>query len=90
MLVTVIGSGVKEIVEPIFNTLTINSVNEISSGMLGNLRTLTYSISIEDDFVISQRKKLMSELSKESTHLVAFYEHGDWMHVYIFKRSAFK
>lgn len=90
MLVTIVGSGIDEVVEPIFGLLSIDSISKVNSGSLGNLRTLTYSLDISDDLVISQRKKLMSELSKEATHLLAFYEHGDWMHVYIFKRTAFK
>lgn len=90
MLVTIVGSGISEIVEPIFEALAVNSIIKANTGTLGNLKTLTYSLDFSDETVISQRKKLMSELSKEMMHLVAFYEHGDWMHVYVFKRSAFK
>lgn len=90
MLVTIVGNGIDDFVRSVFKELTVNSIKEINRGSLGNFATLTYEIEIDDDFVISQRKLFMTRISDASTRLVGLYEHGNWMHIYVFKRSAFK
>lgn len=42
------------------------------------------------DDVINTRRKFMSTVQQESTHLYAMYPHGDWMHVYVFDKKAFR
>ena len=39
------------------------------------------------DDVINTRRKFMSTVQQESTHLYAMYPHGDWMHVYVFDKK---
>ena len=42
------------------------------------------------DDVINTRRKFMSTVQQESTHLYAMYPHGDWMHVYVFDKKKKK
>lgn len=63
----------------------INTVNQINTGMLGNLKTLTYIAEIEESDVIEKRKNLMNAMAKDCMRLMPLYTHGDWMRIFVFK-----
>lgn len=86
-LVTVVGYSIAPLVESLFLAVSINPVNPPNNGQLGNFRTLTYRFEFLPDDVINTRRKFMSTVQQESTHLYAMYPHGDWMHVYVFDKK---
>lgn len=63
----------------------INAVNQINTGMLGNLKTLTYIAEIEESDVIEKRKSLMNAMAEDCMRLMPLYTHGDWMRIFVFK-----
>ena len=83
--VTIVGQDISKEVVVIFDELGLNAFNTIKTGMLGNLKTLTYTFEIPDEEVIDKRKKLMDELARHDTRLMPMYVHGDWMRVFVFK-----
>lgn len=89
LLITVVGLDVFRTVQAVLGHIYVNQLNPVNRGRLGNFKTLTYSIDIPRDEVIETRRKIMSVLAEESTHLLAMYPHGEWMHVYIFDRRTF-
>ena len=83
--VTIVGQEISKEVAVIFDELGLNAVNQVKTGMLGNLKTLTYIFDIPEEQVIEKRKLLMDELAKYGTRLMPMYVHGDWMRIFVFK-----
>ena len=83
--VTVVGQDIVKDVTAIFDQVRLTMVNEVSTGMLGNLKTLTYTFELEPELVIFKRRELMNELAKYSIRLMPMYVHGDWMRLFVFK-----
>lgn len=83
--VTVIGQDLCKIVEEHFELAGLKWVNQLNHGMLGNLKTLTYTFELDEKEVINRRKALMTELAKDDLRLMAMYVHGDWMRIFVMK-----
>ena len=83
--VTVVGQDIAREVASIFDDVGLNVVNQVNTGMLGNLKTLTYTFEIPEESVISKRRQLMEEISKYGVRLMPMYVHGDWMRLFVFK-----
>ena len=83
--VTVVGQDLFKIVSEVFELVDLNPVNQVNTGMLGNLKLLTYRFELKEDEIISKRKRLMEELAKDSMRLMPMYVHGDWMRIFVFK-----
>lgn len=83
--VTVVGQELYKLVEEIFELVGLNTVNQINSGMLGNLKILTYTFELSENEVIEKRKNLMNKLREDPIRLMPMYLHGDWMRVFVFK-----
>ena len=83
--VTVVGQEIVKEVMAIFDQVRLTMVNEVNTGMLGNLKTLTYTFELPEEEVISKRKALMDEIAKYGIRLMPMYVHGDWMRVFVFK-----
>lgn len=72
-LITVVGYSIAPLVESLFLAVGINPVNPPNNGQLGNFRTLTCRFEFLPDDVINTRRKFMSTVQQESTHLYAMY-----------------
>ena len=83
--ITVVGQDIFKIVAEKIQLADINKVNQVSSGMLGNLKTLTYEIELEEDEVIRTRQRVMRKMAEDSMRLMPMCVHGDWMRVFVFK-----
>lgn len=83
--VTVVGQELFKIVEEHFEFVGLNHANQINTGMLGNLKTLTYTFELKDDEIIRKRKNLMREIAKDDLRLMGMYVHGDWMRIVVIK-----
>lgn len=83
--VTVAGQDLFKIVAEKMELVKINHVNQISSGMLGNLKLLTYQIDLDDSEVIEKRQELMNSMAADNMRLMPMYVHGDWMRIFVFK-----
>lgn len=83
--VTVVGQELYKLVEEIFELVGLNTVNQVNSGMLGNLKILTYTFELPENEVIEKRKNLMNKLREDPIRLMPMYLHGDWMRVFVFK-----
>lgn len=83
--VSVVGLDIVDDVTAIFDLVGLTVVNQVSTGMLGNLKMLTYEFDIDESEVIAKRKNLMDEAAKYRLRLMPMYVHGDWMRVFIFK-----
>jgi hypothetical protein len=83
--VSVVGLDIVDEVTAIFELIGLSTVNQVNTGMLGNLKMLTYEFDIDESEVIEKRKKLMEEAAKYRIRLMPMYVHGDWMRVFIFK-----
>lgn len=83
--VTVIGQDLFKDISGFFESAGLKEVNQVNSGMLGNLKTLTYEFYLEENEVISKRKIFMNLIAKESPRLMGLYAHGDWMRVFVMK-----
>lgn len=83
--VTVVGLDIVDEVTTIFDLVGLSMVNQVNTGMLGNLKMLTYEFDLDEGEVIAKRKALMDEAAKYSIRLMPMYVHGDWMRVFIFK-----
>lgn len=92
--VTIVGEAILDDVQMILEELNlvnpVNQVNAVNRGTLGNFKTFTYDIPIALPEVTEKRRAFMEKVQRESTKLLALYTHGDWMQVYVFRRSAFK
>ena len=83
--VTVVGQDIFEVGKEKFQLAGINTVNELKTGHLGNLKTLTYQFELPENEVIEKRKILLSEMAKDEMRLMPMYLHGDWMRIFVFK-----
>lgn len=83
--VTIVGQDLFKLVTEIFELVGLNPVNQVNTGMLGNLKILTYAFELQETEVIEKRKVLMNELSRDPIRLMPMYVHGDWMRIFIFK-----
>ena len=90
MSVTIVGGGIAEILDPVFDSLDLYPVKPIKKGTLGNFNTLTYIFELDEQEIIRKRRDLMQFVAKESTHLVGMYRHGGWMDIFVFRKSAMK
>ena len=91
LVLTIVGGDLVDIVFSKLRkaSIDVNTVNLVNEGKLGNFRTLTYETDISDDDLIYKRRTFMDGVTSEDG-LMALYEHGDWMNVYILGRWAFK
>ena len=83
--VTVVGQELYKTVARIFEEVGLNPVNQINTGMLGNLKTLTYTFELSDEEIIQKRKAMMNEMAKDYLEMMPMYVHGDWMRIFVFK-----
>lgn len=83
--VTVVGQDLFKIVPEYFELAGLNPADQVNTGMLGNLKMLTYFFEIPEKDVIEKRAKFMTEMAKDTTRLMPLYVHGDWMRVFVFK-----
>lgn len=83
--VTVVGLDIVDEVTTIFDLVGLSTVNQVNTGMLGNLKMLTYEFDLDESEVIGKRKALMDEAAKYRIRLMPMYVHGDWMRIFIFK-----
>jgi hypothetical protein len=83
--VSVVGLDIVDEVTAIFDLVGLSVVNQVNTGMLGNLKMLTYEFDLDESEVIGKRKALMDEAAKYRIRLMPMYVHGDWMRVFIFK-----
>lgn len=83
--VTVIGQDLFKIVKEKFELAGINIANEVKSGMLGNLKLLTYRIEMEELEIIPKRKKFLELVAEDKMRLMAMYVAGDWMRIFIMR-----
>lgn len=91
--VTVVGQGLFTIIRGIFELIGFNEVNRVNHGALGNLRTLTYEIDLDDGEIINTRNKLIEALTANDNNysiLLPMFVADDWMHIFVFTRFAFK
>lgn len=83
--VTIVGQDIAKEVVTIFDDLRLNAINQVKTGMLGNLKTLTYIFELEPEVVIFKRRELMNKLGEYNIRLMPMYVHGDWMRIFVFK-----
>lgn len=83
--VTVVGKNIFQLVEKKFELVGINNAKMVKTGMLGNLKILTYEFELEENEVIDVRKRLMSKMAEDSLRLMPMYVHGDWMRIFVFE-----
>lgn len=83
--VTIVGQDIAKEVATIFDDLRLNAINQVKTGMLGNLKTLTYIFELEPEVVIFKRRELMNKLAEYNIRLMPMYVHGDWMRIFVFK-----
>lgn len=83
--VTVIGKDLFKLVEKKMELAGIDTVNTVSTGMLGNLTTHTYEIEMREDEVIKKRGWLMEKMAEDNMRLMPMYVHGDWMRIFVMK-----
>lgn len=85
LAITVVGQDIFKVVAEKIELVGINKVNQVNSGMLGNLKLLTYFIEIDEEKVIDIRKKLLEEMYLDHYRLMPMFVCGDWMHIFVFK-----
>jgi hypothetical protein len=83
--ITVVGQDIFKIVKEAMLLVGINTINQVNSGMLGNLKTLTYEIEMDENEVIKTRQKIMGKMAEDSMRLMPMCVHGDWMRIFVFK-----
>lgn len=83
--VTVVGQDIFKLVSEVFELVGLNPVNRVNSGMLGNIKTLTYFFELEEDEIIEKRQSLMHKLAEDNLRLMPMYAHGDWMRIFVLK-----
>lgn len=83
--VTVVGKDLFTPVREKLELVSLNPVNEVKTGMLGNLTLLTYAFELPDDELIDKRRQLMDEFMKDTSRFMPMYIHGDWMRLFVFK-----
>lgn len=91
--VTVVGQGLFTIIKGIFELIGLNEINRVNHGTLGNLKTLTYKIDLDDGEIINTRNKLIEALTANDNNyniLLPMFVADDWMHIFVFNRFAVK
>lgn len=83
--VTVVGQDIFKAVVEKFELVDLNPVNQVKSGMLGNLKLLTYEFELEDHEIIEKRRNFMNSMIKDNMRLMPMYVDGDWMRIFVFK-----
>lgn len=83
--VTAVGQELFKLLPEIFELVGLNPVNQIKTGMLGNLKTLTWYFELDESHVIEKRKKLMNRIARDYLRMMPMYVHGDWMRIFVFK-----
>ncbi len=83
--ITVIGNDLFKIVAEKLELVKLNPVNQVNSGMFGNLKMLTYRFELQESEVIEKRKELLNELAKDNLRLQPMYVHGDWMRIFVMR-----
>lgn len=83
--VTVVGQDLFKLVEHKMELVGINKVNQLNTGMLGNLKTLTFDIKMREDEVIKKRSMLMQKMAEDNMRLMPLYVHGDYMRIFVIK-----
>ena len=83
--VTIVGQDLFKPVLDIFEEIGLNPVNQVNTGMLGNLKILAYRFELNEDEVIRKRRDLMNKVSEQYIRMTAMYVHGDWMRIFIMK-----
>ena len=87
--VNAVGQDVARIVEDKFEQIGLTYANQVRTGMLGNLKVLSYEFVLEEEKVIETRKKLMKVMAEDNMRLMPLYVHGDWMRLFVFKPMKF-
>ena len=87
--VNAVGQDVARIVEDKFEQIGLTYANQVRTGMLGNLKVLSYEFVLEEEKVIETRKKLMKAMAEDNMRLMPLYVHGDWMRLFVFKPMKF-
>ena len=83
--ITVVGQDIFKLVKEKFELADINKANQVNTGMLGNLKTLTYEIDLDEEEVIKKRQRLMGKMAEDNMRLMPMCVHGDWMRIFVFK-----
>ena len=83
--ITVVGQDIFKLVKEKFELAEINKVNQVNTGMLGNLKTLTYEIDLDEEEVIKKRQRIMGKMAEDNMRLMPMCVHGDWMRIFVFK-----
>ena len=83
--VTVVGQELFKIVEEKCELVGLNPVNQVNTGMLGNLKTLTLVFEMPENKIIRLRRNLMEKLIEDNLRLTPMYVHGEWMRIFVFK-----
>lgn len=85
LCVTVVGQDLFKIVREKIESARVNNIKEVNRGMLGNLKTLTYSGEVDEVNVIFTRKTLMEKLAQDEMRLMPMYPYGNWMRIIVTK-----
>ena len=83
--ITVVGQDLFKLVEHKMELVGINKVNQLNTGMLGNLKTLTYEIEMKESEIIKKRSQLMDKLAEDNMRLMPLYVHKDYMRIFVIK-----
>lgn len=82
---TVVGQDIFKIVQEKCEEVGLNPVNQVKTGMLGNLKILSFTFELEENDVLQTRKILMQNLLDSGGLLMPMYVHGDWLRIFVFK-----
>ena len=82
--ITIVGKDIFKLVEKKCELAGFNKVNQVNSGMLGNLKTLTLSFEMREDKIIPIRRNFMAKCAEDNLRLMPMYVHGDWMRIFVF------
>lgn len=95
MMLTINIVGIRKITDYVLHEISkinddVNAINLISSGTLGNFKTVTYGIDIPESKFMITRRAILNELSKPGSPVKCLYEHGSIVNVYIFAKTSFR
>ena len=83
--ITVVGQDLFKLVEHKMELVGINKVNQLNTGMLGNLKTLTFEIEMKESEIIKKRAELMDKLAEDNMRIMPLYVHKDYMRIFVIK-----
>lgn len=83
--ITVVGQDLFKLVEHKMELVGINKVNQLNTGMLGNLKTLTFEIEMKESEIIKKRAELMDKIAEDNMRLMPLYVHKDYMRIFVIK-----